>query len=195
MFVGEGKQAKKVQATNIRANGAARIKESKELPQRSQSVHSRIGAASSKPHQHQQQPGTAFGRGNSTKAAASERRPNSTHVPAVSLRGMELAKPSESANKVASKDRSRRQTKEDGGGTERNRAPGGFAKLLSTRGPIVATYDPDEDKPMSMRLSSELHGESEHLYIGGNEVDVISEDQLDRLLLQAKKARATGSKR
>jgi hypothetical protein len=42
--------------------------------------------------------------------------------------------------------------------------------------------------------SIELRGESEYLRIKGNEVDVISGDQLDRLLSQAKNARGVGKR-
>ena len=38
--------------------------------------------------------------------------------------------------------------------------------------------------------SAEMSGVSEHLY--NNDAEVLSEDQLDRLLLQAKKTRAGG---
>lgn len=44
----------------------------------------------------------------------------------------------------------------------------------------------------SINKSIELNGESEYLQINGNQVDVISEDQLDRLLIQAKQARSNG---
>ena len=82
----------------------------------------------------------------------------------------------------------------------------GFQKLAAMRsgGPIVVVHDENIDynernvQPAKSALkkssagtnSIELNGNSEMLRIGGEEVDMISGDQLDRLLVQAKKARA-----
>lgn len=82
----------------------------------------------------------------------------------------------------------------------------GFQKLAAMRsgGPIVVVHDENMDynernvQPTKSALkkshaganSIELNGNSEMLRIGGEEVDMISGDQLDRLLVQAKKARA-----
>lgn len=79
----------------------------------------------------------------------------------------------------------------------------GFGKLqqLASKvsGPLIVSYD-DEGREVkggaggkriggNAARSQELSGESEYLRIGGTEVDIISGDQLDRLLLQARKAR------
>ena len=94
-----------------------------------------------------------------------------------------------------------------GGGGGGGAVRGGFARLqiAANKGPVVATFDEeDEGDVMSIRgrrqhnpsnnsnnnnynnnrnvrNSMELRGESEYLHIGGNEADVISGDQLDRL--------------
>jgi hypothetical protein len=84
----------------------------------------------------------------------------------------------------------------------------GFAKLQAKiDGPMVVTHESDDldrgaSLPRNLKLkkaqsfggsptmrSTELNGESEYLRIGGEEVDVISSDQLDRLLIQARKVR------
>ncbi len=88
----------------------------------------------------------------------------------------------------------------------RNGGGNGFQKLAAMRsgGPIVVVHDENIDynernvQPTKSALkkssagtnSIELNGNSEMLRIGGEEVDMISGDQLDRLLVQAKKARA-----
>jgi len=87
------------------------------------------------------------------------------------------------------------------------REPGGiqgFAKLQAKiDGPMVVSHESDDiDHNPRGRMkkaqsfggsptmrSTELNGESEYLRIGGAEVDVISSDQLDRLLIQARKVR------
>jgi hypothetical protein len=78
---------------------------------------------------------------------------------------------------------------------------GGMMGLLARKGgPITVAYDAEDDiggrasqsplrKPASL---GELRGQSEHLEIRGEEVDVISEHQLGRLLQQARNARAGG---
>lgn len=79
---------------------------------------------------------------------------------------------------------------------------GGFGKLQQVaskvNGPLVVSYDEDgrELKGSTQKRgggnamrSLELTGESEYLRIGGEEVDIISGDQLDRLLAQARKVR------
>lgn len=71
----------------------------------------------------------------------------------------------------------------------------GFAKLqaTATRGPIVMTYEEEpsqfqaQQSPPRPRMR-ELRAESEHIYMKGNDVDMISEDQLNRLLTRAKRA-------
>lgn len=71
----------------------------------------------------------------------------------------------------------------------------GFAKLQASaaRGPIVMTYEEEpsqaqaQQSPPRPRLR-ELRAESEHIYMKSNEVDMISEDQLNRLLTRARKA-------
>ena len=45
------------------------------------------------------------------------------------------------------------------------------------------------------RRSAELDGDSEYLRIGGEEVDLISGDQLDRLINRARGARGSGGGR
>ena len=68
---------------------------------------------------------------------------------------------------------------------------------------MVVTYDDDlggtsngskgaggkQGGKQNTRRSVELDGSSEYLKIGGEEVDLISGDQLDRLLSQARRAR------
>lgn len=79
----------------------------------------------------------------------------------------------------------------------------GFGKLQKfaskVNGPLIVSYDEEgrEVEPANKRVygsnaarSQELSGESEYLRIGGEEVDVISGDQLDRLLAQARRARS-----
>jgi hypothetical protein len=90
----------------------------------------------------------------------------------------------------------KRQSAGGGGG---GGAGGGLMGLLSRKGgPITVAYDAEDDvggrasqspmrKPGSL---GELRGQSEHLEIRGEEVDVISEHQLGRLLQQARNARA-----
>ena len=63
--------------------------------------------------------------------------------------------------------------------------------------PVIVSYDDEGREPppgprggSRGRASVELNGESEYLKIGGEEVDIISGDQLDRLLVQARGARA-----
>ena len=81
-------------------------------------------------------------------------------------------------------------------------AGGGFAKLQAkVSGPIVVSYDEEgrelkgsfggnkQPRTGGALRSMELSGESEYLRIGGEEVDVISGDQLDRLLAKARRAR------
>ena len=74
----------------------------------------------------------------------------------------------------------------------------GFAKLAQAAkvSPVVVTY---EEEPVSglkgnrrggNSSSLELNGESEYLRIGRAGEDVIGGDQLDRLLVQARRARA-----
>lgn len=101
------------------------------------------------------------------------------------------------------------------GGTERSSGNSGFAKLANIKkhsGPIVAVHDDDDDNFESRGgrggdvksvlkkksnyptlRSTELNGDSEYLRIGGEEVDVISGDQLDKLLVHSKKTRAPGN--
>lgn len=88
-------------------------------------------------------------------------------------------------------------------------AAGGFAKLQHAKvtGPLVVSYDEEGRELRGGRQqgpgrgggnalrSSELNGESEYLRIGGEEVDVISGDQLDRLLAKARRARGAGGGR
>lgn len=88
----------------------------------------------------------------------------------------------------------------------------GIAKLASMRGgqPIIAVHD-DSDHgngggiksalkksiqtgKSALLKSAELNGNTEFLRIGGEEVDIISGDQLDRLLDKAKKARSSGAR-
>ena len=104
-----------------------------------------------------------------------------------------------SRNRTGSADR---DVKEQRGGLQ------GFAKLQAkiSDGPMVITHESEEfDTRGPMRntkmkkaqsfggsptmRSTELNSESEYLKIGGEEVDVISSDQLDRLLIQARKVR------
>ena len=179
-----------------RSSGAALLRE-RDLPQRSQSVHSRLSVANSKVSQNnQQQPSTAFGRGGASKTPSSERRPNSMQMaPTVTASRREYDNATAAKKGVVSRNRSQDTAKSA-------IAPGGFAKLLEIRKPVVVTHETEGGYANAggnahggVRKSMELRGESEHLYIGGEETDVISEDQLDRLLLQAKKAKATGSKR
>ena len=75
---------------------------------------------------------------------------------------------------------------------------GGFAALQANAtkmkgGPMVVVHEEEEDvrvKGRKVRVQSpELRGDSEKMYIKGEETDVISGDQLNRLLLQARKAR------
>merc|ERR1711968_158020 len=71
--------------------------------------------------------------------------------------------------------------------------PQGFHKLAAQArsGPKVVTYEEDlggSDRSRG-RTSVELSGDSEYLRIGGEEVDLISGDQLDRLLVTARNAR------
>ena len=91
-------------------------------------------------------------------------------------------------------------------------ATGGFAKLQHAKvtGPLVVSYDEEGRELRGGRQqgpgrgggggnnnalrSSELAGESEYLRIGGEEVDVISGDQLDRLLAKARRARGGGGR-
>ena len=78
-------------------------------------------------------------------------------------------------------------------------SPRGFHKLAAKAraGPVVVTYDDDlggttnRGNRNNGRTSVELNGESEYLKIGGEEVDLISGDQLDRLLSKARSARAS----
>jgi len=80
------------------------------------------------------------------------------------------------------------------------REGGGFGKLQQlarNTGPVVVSYDEEgrefkgsaASKNKGAQRSLELSGESEYLRIGGEEVDIISGDQLDRLLSKARKAR------
>jgi len=77
-------------------------------------------------------------------------------------------------------------------------SPRGFHKLAAEAraGPVVVTHDDELSGTSSGstrnkgRSSVELSGESEYLKIGGEEVDLISGDQLDRLLSKARNARA-----
>ena len=79
-----------------------------------------------------------------------------------------------------------------------NESPRGFHKLAAKAraGPVVVTYDDDLGGTNNGggrnkgRTSVELSGESEYLKIGGEEVDLISGDQLDRLLNKARSARS-----
>lgn len=101
-----------------------------------------------------------------------------------------------------------------------NGGGGGFAalgaKALVKGGPVVVSYNDDDDNytqdppkrgktnfrtketgrgfsgygQEDSTKSMELRGKSEYLRIGGGEVDVISGDQLDRLLVQAKAVRS-----
>lgn len=79
----------------------------------------------------------------------------------------------------------------------------GFGKLqqLASKvsGPLIVSYD-DEGREVrgagvgkrmggNAARSQELSGESEYLRIGGTEVDIISGDQLDRLLRESRKLR------
>jgi len=106
--------------------------------------------------------------------------------------------------------------KRKAGGNGGGGVGGGFAKLqhgvaggkgsVVRGGPAIVTYNGADDSPVrggggghkgvSVRFgggSSErdqLRGESEYLRVTGEDVDVISGDQLDRLLVQARKARA-----
>lgn len=103
-------------------------------------------------------------------------------------------------NRSGSADRNLREQR--GGGLQ------GFAKLQAkiSDGPMVVTHESDEfDTRSNVRntklkkaqsfggsptmRSTELNSDSEYLKIGGEEVDVISSDQLDRLLIQARKVR------
>ncbi len=81
------------------------------------------------------------------------------------------------------------------------RGGGGFQRLAQktkVKGePVIVSYDDEGREPppgprggSRGRASVELNGESEYLKIGGEEVDIISGDQLDRLLVQARGARA-----
>ena len=95
-----------------------------------------------------------------------------------------------------------RQTKVGFANHNRGRDDGpavsGFAKLAlaAKASPVVVTY---EDEPVGglkgkrrtgASSSLELNGESEYLRIGRAGEDVIGGDQLDRLLVQARRARA-----
>jgi len=177
--------------------GAARRE--KDIPQRSQSVHSRLGVVNSKASQPQQP--AAFGRGISTsKTASTDRRPNSMQMPptVASRAGKKEVENVAVAKKGISVPRIRNAELIE------SPAHGGFAKLLESRKPVVVTYEMDEAYVESghgngmlrggLHKSTELRGESEHLYMGDG-ADVISEDQLDRLLLQAKKAKSIGPTR
>ena len=106
-------------------------------------------------------------------------------------------------NRSGSADRDVREQRGGGSGGLQ-----GFAKLQSkiSSGPMVVTHEGDDfDARGSVRntklkkaqsfggsptmRSTELNSDSEYLKIGGEEVDVISSDQLDRLLIQARKVR------
>jgi hypothetical protein len=75
----------------------------------------------------------------------------------------------------------------------------GFAKLQSAAkaAPIVVTYE--DEGQYSVRgkgrggNSMELQSESEYLHIGKSGGDVIGGDQLDRLLVQARRARVAAT--
>ena len=70
--------------------------------------------------------------------------------------------------------------------------------LAHKGGPITVAYEAEDDIELPVRGNGvrksmgELRGQSEHLEIRGEEVDVISENQLGRLLQQARNARAGG---
>lgn len=97
-----------------------------------------------------------------------------------------------------SRDDVRRQ---EGGGSG-----GGFSKLQNSSirgGPTIVSHDDDAVGGLNGKKlgrgkggagaagrSLELAGDSEYLRIGGEDVDMISGDQLDRLLIKAQKARA-----
>lgn len=80
---------------------------------------------------------------------------------------------------------------------------GGFGALAAKArgGPVVVSYEDDlggstagqrgprSGKGGGNRQSAELDGNSEYLRIGGEEVDLISGDQLDRLLVNARRTR------
>ena len=79
---------------------------------------------------------------------------------------------------------------------------GGFGSLAAKArgGPVIVSYDDDlggstcgvrggGGARQNARRSVELDGSSEYLKIGGEEVDLISGDQLDRLLVQARRTR------
>jgi hypothetical protein len=95
-----------------------------------------------------------------------------------------------------------------GGGVRNSPAPrggggGGFRALQANNGPVIVNYDDDLGGSNNTRnsggrgrrggdnarRSAELDGNSEYLRIGGEEVDLISGDQLDRLLSKARKGR------
>lgn len=77
------------------------------------------------------------------------------------------------------------------------RGGGGFAKLQQVAargGPVVVTYDDEVvgaggGGRSGGRSSMELNCESEHLRVGKDNSDIIGGDQLDRLLVQARRAR------
>jgi hypothetical protein len=70
---------------------------------------------------------------------------------------------------------------------------GGFSKLAAQgrAGPVVVTYEnEDSGNPRRRNTSSyELNGESEYLKVPNANADFIGGDQLDRLLVQARRAR------
>ena len=70
-------------------------------------------------------------------------------------------------------------------------------------GPIVVSYEDDiggssdrgrRDNSRGTAQSLELNGESEYLKIKGEDVDLISGDQLDRLLVKARSNRRGGDR-
>lgn len=59
---------------------------------------------------------------------------------------------------------------------------------------ISSTNNNKDNRKNPSSRSVELNGESEYLRIGGEEADIISGDQLDRLLVKAKMARSGGGR-
>ena len=139
----------------------------------------------------------AFGSGSSSNSNYAEPPKTSRSSAAVSGGILKTSK-TNTSDKISSRNRSADRGYREPGGLQ------GFAKLQSKiDGPKVVSHESDDiDHNPRGRMkkaqsfggsptmrSTELNGESEYLRIGGAEVDVISSDQLDRLLIQARKVR------